>query len=648
MKDIRLISLEMSNFKCHQHLKIDFNGENVAIFGANGVGKSTVYDALMWVLFSKNSRGNGEKNFEVKPLGINGEVLDHEALTAVDIVFSVNGEEVTLRRTYREKWETKRGSSEAVFTGNTSEYYVDSVPIKRNGFQDKVNELVDEDTFRLLTSTRYFAADLPWQERREILFNVAGVMEDDQILQTAEQFQSLIDSKGKLSLEDYKKKLLASKKQFTGARTEIPARISEFQKTIDDLKTLDFAGAKGKLEDLADQKNRLHEQVLSIEHDSAQDAKRLEIREAQMELMALENENRAYRRSQQTVAVDANRIRYEISTLNQRLGRMEIQMEHEQQYVASCDKSIARSREQWISTNAEVFTGGTCVTCGQPLPADKLQKAKDSFETRKKKRLAEIEESAGSFKEAKAQAEDRVNRVNADIQQLKSDMLAKEKELYAAEASNTVEVTDMEDYAVRWAVLNDRLLQLSGELEAMTENSFGIKTDLKRQIAEIDAEMRSCNNTIAKESMLDYSRQRIEALRSDAKNAAEALEAIEQMLYLMDEYSRYKTRFVEDSINGMFRIARFRLFREQANGGIEDRCDVVHDGISYADVNTSMQINLGIDIINTLSVAYGVRVPLFVDNAESVTNLERCGSQIIRLVVSENDKELRVSYENQR
>ena len=151
---------------------------------------------------------------------------------------------------------------------------------------------------------------------------------------------------------------------------------------------------------------------------------------------------------------------------------------------------------------------------------------------------------------------------------------------------------------------------------------------------------------ISKESLLDYSKQRVEQLREDAKNAAECLEAVEKMLFLMDEYSRYKTRFVEDSINGLFRIARFRLFREQANGGVEDRCDVVYDGIPYISVNNGMKINLGIDIINTLSVAYGVRVPLFVDNAESVTNLENCNSQIIRLVVSENDKELRVNYEN--
>ena len=141
-------------------------------------------------------------------------------------------------------------------------------------------------------------------------------------------------------------------------------------------------------------------------------------------------------------------------------------------------------------------------------------------------------------------------------------------------------------------------------------------------------------------------RKRVEELREDAKNAAKALEAIENVLFLIDEYSRYKTKFVEDSINSLFRIARFRLFREQANGGVEDRCDVVYEGVPYINVNNGAKINVGIDIINTLSKSYGVTVPLFVDNAESVTKIESSDTQIIRLVVSENDKELRISYEN--
>ena len=645
MTEIKIKRLSLENFKCHKSLTLEFNGGNASIYGDNASGKTSVYDALTWLLFGKDSQGNGEKNIEIKPLDASGEVKDHLAVTAVEAVLDVNGEEVTLRRTYKEVWTTKRGSSQATYDGNTSEYYVDGVPCKKNAFQDKVNELVSEDTFRMLTSVSYFANSISWQERRAALFDVAGVMDDSAILASSEQFAPLVDSMGRLSLEDYKKKLLAEKRKFVGAKTEIPARISECQKTIEDVQCLDFAKAKAQVEALQATLNGVSEQIVAIEHDNAADQKRMEIREVQLELNALENENRAYMASQRAGAVDMNRMRYELSILTQRKSRTEQALAHEREYLVSCDKSIERSREQWISTNMEVFTGGNCVTCGQTLPADKLQKAKDSFESRKKKRLAEIEEGASSYKGAKAQAEDRVKRYEADIAQMEADIQAKQHEITAAEA-NVVEVVSMDGYEDRWLAINNRILALNGELADIMEKSGDVLKKLRDEKAEIQAAISQQMAIVNKESLLDYSRQRVEHLREDAKNAAECLEAIEKMLFLMDEYSRYKTRFVEDSINGLFRIARFRLFREQANGGIEDRCDVVYEGVPYISVNNGMKINLGIDIINTLSMAYGVKVPLFVDNAESVTQLETCGSQIIRLVVSENDKELRVNYEN--
>lgn len=645
MTEIRIKRLMLENFKCHDCLTLDFDGGNASIYGDNASGKTSIYDAVTWLLFGKDSAGNGEKNIEIKPLDANGEVKDHLAVTAVEAALDVNGEEVTLRRTYKEVWATKRGSSEATYEGNTSEYYVDGVPCKKNAFQDRVSELVDEDTFRMLTSVSYFASQISWQERRATLFKVAGVMDDKQILETAEQFTPLVESMGKLNLEDYKKKLLSEKKKFTGAKSEIPARISECQRTIDDLRNVDFAGAREELEILNAQKEKLSEQLLSIEHDSAQDAKRMEIREVQMELTALENENRAHRNGQRAVTIDVNRLRNDLSILSRRLSRTEQFLSNERGYIASTDIKIDRSREQWISVNMETFTGGTCSACGQVLPADKLEKAKIAFEVRKKKRLAEIEESASSFKGEKAASEDRIKRYESEIQQMKADIAAKEQEISAAEA-NTVVVTDMDGYTERKAEISDRRLALNKELESMVDGTMSVKVDINRKIYDVKRSIAICMEAISKESMLGYARSRIDQLREDARNAAECLEAIEKMLYLMDEYSRYKTRFVEDSINGLFRIARFRLFREQANGGVEDRCDVVHDGVPYISVNNGMKINLGIDIINTLSVAYGVRVPLFVDNAESVTELEHSNSQIIRLVVSEHDKELRVKYEN--
>ena len=274
-----------------------------------------------------------------------------------------------------------------------------------------------------------------------------------------------------------------------------------------------------------------------------------------------------------------------------------------------------------------------------------MKAAKEKFEADKKKRLDKILQDANRYKEYKVQAEDRLRLIADEIAQIEAEIVDLHTQIAAAEASK-VEPMDMDDYADRKATIKARMQTLTEELHDMMRSTGAVVEKLGAEKREIMLHISEQMAIVNKESLLEYSRQRIESLREDAKNTAECLEAIEKMLFLIDEYSRYKTRFVEDSINGMFRIARFRLFREQANGGVEDRCDVVYEGVPYISVNNGMKINLGIDIINTLSVAYGVRVPLFVDNAESVTRLEKCSSQIIRLVVSENDKELRVNYEN--
>lgn len=645
MTEIKINRLRLENFKCHRSLALDFMGGNASIYGDNATGKTSIYDALTWLLFGKDSSGNGEKNIEIKPLDASGEVKDHDAVTEVEAALQVNGEEVTLRRTYQEVWTTRRGSSEAVYSGNTSEYYVDGVPCKKNAFQDRVSELVSEDTFRMLTSVSYFARDISWQERRAVLFRVAGVMDDTHILATDDQFQPLVENMGRLSLDDYKKKLLSEKRGLVGARTEIPARISECQKTIEDTEKLDFAKAKAEWDALQAQQESISAQIVALEHDSAADQKRMEIREAQMELSNLNAENRAYRTSQSSGLLNVHNLRLDLEDLRRRLDRRQHELSKEKAYIIDCQKRIEHSRAKWIGVNGETFTGGTCVTCGQTLPADKLQRAKDAFEASKKKQLQEIEEGANSYKFAKAQAEDRLLQMQEDIQKLEEAILAKEQDIADAEA-NVVEIVDMEHYAENAQSIRIRINVLSGDLADILQGSASVREQLQRQKAGLAAQIAEQAAIWNKESLLEYSRNRVEQLREDARKAAEQLEAIEKMLFLMDEYSRYKTRFVEDSINGMFRIARFRLFREQANGGVEDRCDVVLDGVPYISVNNGAKINLGIDIINTLSEAYGVKVPLFVDNAESVTKLEASSSQIIRLVVSENDKELRINYEN--
>ena len=645
MTTIRIKKLTLENFKCHKNLTLDFMGGNASVYGDNATGKTSIYDALTWLLFGKDSQGNGEKNIEIKPLNILGEVKDHDAITSVEAVLLVNGEEVSLKRTYQEVWTTQRGSSEATYNGNTSEYYVDGVPCKKFAFTDKVNELVDEDTFRMLTSVSHFANGITWQDRRAVLFRVAGVMDDTQIMATNETFKPLLDSMGRLSLDDYKKKLLAEKRGFVGARTELPARISECEKTIADVEGLNFGEAKAKIEMLTAQRESLEAQLLAIEHNSAVDRKRIEIREAQLELNTIETENRAFRASQMANAPDISSMRSNLTRLQMQHSAKLNAQENENAYIRSLDSEIASARDRWIATNSETFAGGSCPTCGQALPATQLKAATEAFEAQKAKRLREIEQTANARKDARTAAIDRLGAMSNEIVALESEITKISGIITAAEKAVIVPV-DMADYQVNIAAVNDKINALSGELADMMADSTAARADLQRQITEVRGQISGQMEIISKESLLEYSRKRVEELKEDARNAAQCLEAIESMLFLIDEYSRYKTKFVEDSINSMFRIARFRLFREQANGGVEDRCDVVYEGVPYISINNGAKINVGIDIINTLSKSYGVTVPLFVDNAESVTKIESSDTQIIRLVVSENDKELRTSYEN--
>ena len=640
MKDIRIKQMELNNFKCHDHLVLNFYGSDASIYGDNGTGKTSVYDALTWLLFGRDSAGNGEKNIEIKPLSENGEVRDHMAITEVEVILLVNGEELTLKRTYQEIWSTKRGSGEATYDGNTSEYYIDGVTGKKMAFTEKVNELVDEETFKLLTSVSYFASDISWQDRRAILFEIANVVPDSEIMKQDARFAALLEKTEKLSVEDLKKKLISDKKGLVGAKNELPARISECQKTIEDIKDIDFKAAETELREAEAACNSINAQILAIEHDTAIENKRIEVKEAKLELAALENENRAYHASQRATMPDIEGMRKTLSTLQRQHISKKNSAAATESLIANYDREIATSRERWIAVNSESFTGGNCPTCGQALPAQQMQSAKDKFETWKSDRLREIEATANAKKEAKKQQVERLQEISEEIAKIESEITAAAGRITVAEGYVTA-TEDMKDYSKRKQTISERIAFFEGELADMVSNCSTVKAELesKRQLLEADA--KRARDIVSRESLLNYSRDRIKALEEDAKRTALLLDSIEEMLYLIDEYTRYKTTFIEESINSMFSLAKFRLFREQANGGIEDRCDVVFEGVPYINVNNSMKINLGIDIINTLSRAYGVTVPLFVDNAESVTNLEKSDCQVIRLVVSENDKILR-------
>ena len=641
MKKIRINRLTLENFKCHDHLNLVFHGESASIFGDNATGKTSIYDALTWLLFGKDSAGNGEKNIDIKPLDPSGQVRDHQAITAVEAELDVDGEVMTLRRTCREIWSTKRGSSEAVYDGNTSDYFVNGVPQKKNAFDAKIKELVPEEVFRLLTSVSYFSSDMKWQDRRATLFDIAGTLTDKEIMASNEQFQNLLDSMGKLSLPEYKAKLLSQRKGLTGIRDDTPTRISECQKTLEEIQGIDFVEAREQEQALSDQQTELSRKLIAWENSNVLSDLQLKLREAKLERDTLESQNRVHRQNQSAGMPDTQAMAKTIASERMRLETLMTLTDGVRKEIDSYQKDIAAGREEWIRVNGEAFTGGICPTCGQALPFEQLQQATQSFDERKKQRLQGILEKGNQAKESCSTAQQRLEELETEIRDREGQIQALVEQLEAVKSS-TVVVTDLPEYAEQMQAIQEKCSSLQAEIQRVMQDNAKEQNAIRVQLTAVNDQLRLVRGVIAKESVKERTMDRIAQLKADAKNAAEALEAIEKMLYQMEEFTRFKARFVEDGINSLFCLATFRLFREQANGGLEERCDVVYKGVPYMGLNNGAKINVGIDIINTLSRHYGVTVPLFVDNAEAVTRLLDCDAQVIRLVVSEEDKELRV------
>ncbi|MDD3083061.1 MAG: ATP-binding protein [Desulfobacterales bacterium] len=85
--DVRIKTLRLKNFKGIESFTLDANGSDVTIFGDNGTGKTTIFDAFTWLLYDKDSLNSAQ--FDIKPLNGLGEA-QHGNEHSVEGVLEIN------------------------------------------------------------------------------------------------------------------------------------------------------------------------------------------------------------------------------------------------------------------------------------------------------------------------------------------------------------------------------------------------------------------------------------------------------------------------------------------------------------------------------------------------------------------------------
>lgn len=648
---MKLLRMKLENFQGIKALGLDFkNGMNMTIRGDNATGKTTIANAQSWLLTGKSSED--EKNYTPKTQGASN--LEHSVECTYELE---NGAIVTLKKVLKEKYTKKRGSTTAEFSGHSVEYFRDEVPIKEKEFNEFLNNIIgDIEKVIMLTNVSYFSR-MDWKKRRQLLLEMCGDYSDDYIIANNSELlelKNILLKEGTVdqfyTVEEFMKMTKERMKKTNSDIQMIPARIDEANRAIPDVTYFSKDTLEKEITELESDIENLKKEKLMLENSSQDKLRQEKIHDIQMEIkdarIAFVDEQNAimkkYKEKVNEVSSNINNIQLEIKNIDSRIRNATSDLNYmKTQRDKLVQEYYAVQAKEW-DTNQEL-----CPTCGRELPSEQIEDLKAKFNSNKSKQLEEINKRGQIVSESAIQEQSEViAKLDAKKQALGSDLVLSKQQLSKLEEEKPK--TTIFDATETYKVLNQKLLDAQNmgsdylnadrisEIESHIVANIQMLQDKQRQLSLFDT--------------VDYQNKRINELKELQKTLGAAYENMESQIYLCEQFIKTKVNMITENINQKFKNVSFRLFETQVNGGLKECCDVMIPNVAgtpvpYGFVNNAAQINAGLEIINTLQEYYNVSLPIFVDNAESVTKLNNINTQVIRLVVDENYKELTMMEE---
>lgn len=649
---MKLLSMKLTNFKGIREADFHFpDGGNYNIYGTNGAGKTTTVDALTWLLFDKDS--TDAKDFNIKTI-VDGEPL-HHAEHSVECAFLMeNGLTVTLKKIYKEKWQRPRGKLDAEFAGHTTEYYIDQVPTSASEFKKYINGIVDEKKFKVLTNPLYFNKKLKDAERRAILLDIIGGVDQDVVI--AENLTDLADLKPLLKgrkVEDFKlivkQSLAKAKKEIDGIEPAIKEHQAMMIAGADASNTGLYENAVKRCTDEIESIIREIAKVKAGTVDTELEKKKAELNQRIWKAKDADAKANAIQR-ESLLQIKEAAIQARLEIENKIYGWEKIVKEAKGR-IEFCNNRRAELIEAFEAIQKRTFNTDpiqtVCPTCGQDLPVDKVQAAKESLEKaraefmyNRAEDLKKVNENGKKNNLKKEEAEEQLSVAQKMLNDLAAqlDVARKKEEAIRTDITNFVPVVSQE------------LEQLEKELDELDAQMNRPDESAAKRIAELEearqAEMQKQQEARDKLNEIEQNRKhqaRIRELQEKETELSVMYTSLQRQSFLCDQYSRCLTDYIDRKVGEHFKMARFIMFKDNiTNEGAKECCEVQMHGTPYHDLCQTEQMHVGLDIIQTLGRYYGLTMPVLIDRSESFVTLPETDMQIIRLVVSADDKKLRV------
>lgn len=614
---IFLKTMTLQNFRKVRSKTINF-GQKVIISGGNETGKSTIYDAYLWCLFGVTSR----PDTTVQTLDMNNNVI-HKLETSVSIIINYNDErDIKIERRLAERYKAENTVNEKLM-GTMQTRLIDDVPFSVTAFKEKLNSLCNYEDWFLLSNINLF-----WgykiDQRRRILMSLAGDINEEEIMQNFPAvYKGVVVEKKEIS--DILSQQKITRKKANDELLTIPAKVQ----AQDALRTDD------DFDDIESEKDNVEKQLLVI--DNAMQGVVGNVSEQEEYNIKLTEATETYNKTRQLwqekhfEAIDAS---YKKETAaSEQLSKAQLQQkEHLEENVRNKIKLEKLKEEfnvlmqQWKDVNEKEFNFAktdVCPVCGRPytdeMQEQEYQNAVNEFNTNKSHKLTEIQ--------------DKAKEKNSQITALKGTINVYEQVTSEEEKKNIAELSKTHDSFSK-RCLEIRALTWENSAEKVTaDNTFNAVKLAKPEIivdktleenrlkkAELTKKRDELIKRLSKRDTNERIKEEKEKLDYRSRELSQIIVNCNQIIQQVKDYKKAKITIIEDKVNAFFSLIRWKFYEQNiTNNEEKEICTAIdRHGVDYNNTNDGTVINMGIDIINGISKAKDIFVPLFVDRKESI------------------------------
>lgn len=614
---IELKTMTLHNFKKERSKTITF-AHNTIISGGNETGKSTVYDAYLWCLFGTTSRPGAT----VQTLDKHNNVI-HKLETSVVVILNYNDErDVKIERRLSERWKGK-DTSEENFLGTTQARFVDDVPCSVSAFKEKLNSLCDfEDWFMLSNINLFFTYKV--DVRRKILMSLAGEIDEENLMAQYPAVYKGVKTEKK-NIAEMLTQQKATRKKANDELQTIPAKVQaqDMLKSDEDFAQLE----KEKIE--------VDKQISSI--DASLQGVIVNVDEQKEYQNRLAEEEKKYEKTRKEwtdkhFACINDAFKKVNTAADEMHEAIRIQKKNIDNNVENgcrlslLSKEFNELMQQWNNVNEKEFNFAqtdVCPVCGRPyteeMKSKEYENAVAEFNAHKSGELARIQKAASEKNSLIVIIKGNINTFE-QITAIKDNENVKTK----TDAHNVLSAGLAKIKAETWEQSEekkkaDASLQAIKSTEPTTEVDASAKEN-KQKKQELTVKRDDLIKRISGRDMNERIEKEKEKLDARSRELAQIVADCNEVIRQIKEYKKAKIAIVENNVNSFFSLIRWKFYEQNiTNDDEKEVCTAIDsNGVDYNNTNDGTVINMGIDIINGISKAKNVYVPLFVDRKESV------------------------------